>query len=68
MDLAQGMGSTVGEVEEPINKMTGSGAPFPRMGSVDEVANVVVFLASSLASYVHGANIRVDGGWVSSAN
>jgi NAD(P)-dependent dehydrogenase (short-subunit alcohol dehydrogenase family) len=68
MGLEQGMGTTVAEVEEAYNKMMGSEAPFPRMGSVDEVANVVVFLASPLASYVHGSNIRVDGGWVSTVN
>ena len=68
MGLAQGMGTTIEEVEGAFNKMMGSEVPFPRMGSVDEVASVVVFLASSLASYVHGANIRVDGGWVSTVN
>lgn len=68
MGLEQGMGETVAEVEESFNQMMGSEAPFPRMGSVDEVANVVVFLASPLASYVHGANIRVDGGWVPTMN
>jgi NAD(P)-dependent dehydrogenase (short-subunit alcohol dehydrogenase family) len=54
--------------QDVFNKMMGSEAPFPRMGSIDEVANVVVFLASPLASYVHGANIRVDGGWVPTVN
>jgi NAD(P)-dependent dehydrogenase (short-subunit alcohol dehydrogenase family) len=68
MGLEQGMGETVAEVEESFNQMMGSEAPFPRMGSVDEVANVVVFLASPLASYVHGANIRVDGGWIPTMN
>lgn len=68
MGLAQGMGATAAEVEDAFHKMMGTEVPFPRMGSVDEVASVVVFLASPLASYVHGANIRVDGGWVSTVN
>lgn len=68
MGLEQKMGTTVEEVEGAFNKMMGPNVPFPRMGSVDEVASVVVFLASSLASYVHGANIRVDGGWVPTIN
>ena len=33
-----------------------------RMGQPAEVAGVVAFLASSDASYVTGADIRVDGG------
>jgi NAD(P)-dependent dehydrogenase (short-subunit alcohol dehydrogenase family) len=36
-------------------------APLGRMGEPDEVAKVVVFLASELASYVSGETIAVDG-------
>ncbi|MEZ5375232.1 MAG: SDR family NAD(P)-dependent oxidoreductase [Acidimicrobiales bacterium] len=36
--------------------------PFRRLGSPEEVANVVVFIASPQASFVSGANILVDGG------
>lgn len=68
MGLEQGLGTTAAEVTEAFHQMMGSGAPFPRMGTVDEVADVVVFLGSPLASYVHGANIRVDGGWVPTIN
>ena len=32
------------------------------MGSPDEVADVVVFLASQRASHVNGATVLVDGG------
>ena len=34
-----------------------------RWGTMDEVASVVVFLASDRASYVNGAKIPVDGGY-----
>jgi len=36
--------------------------PANRMGTVDEVANVYLFLASDEASFVNGAVISVDGG------
>jgi NAD(P)-dependent dehydrogenase (short-subunit alcohol dehydrogenase family) len=37
-----------------------------RWGKPDEVARVALFLASDLASYVHGAAIPVDGGFLAS--
>ena len=37
--------------------------PLKRMGTSEEVASVVLFLASEAASYMNGATIMVDGGW-----
>lgn len=34
-----------------------------RLGSPHEVANAALFLVGDQASYVTGANLRVDGGW-----
>jgi len=36
--------------------------PLGRIGGVEEVANVIAFLASDGASYIHGALIDVNGG------
>lgn len=42
--------------------------PVGRLGRIDDVANLVVFVASPLASYINGANLRVDGGSVVTVN
>lgn len=38
--------------------------PIGRFGTADEVAGVVRFLCTDAASYIHGAAISVDGGYV----
>lgn len=39
-----------------------SKVPLRRLGTADDIASMVLFLASDDASYVHGQNILVDGG------
>ena len=40
------------------------GVPLGRAGEVDEVANAILFLASDEASYITGAELYVDGGYL----
>jgi 3-oxoacyl-[acyl-carrier protein] reductase len=38
--------------------------PMGRLGTVQDVANAVVFLASPAAKHINGANLTVDGGYM----
>lgn len=46
-----------------LYKFTIDRTPMRRWGEGEEVANVCLFLASSLSSYITGDVINVDGGW-----
>jgi 3-oxoacyl-[acyl-carrier protein] reductase len=37
--------------------------PMQRMGTVEDVANLIYFLASKEGSYIQGQTIALDGGW-----
>lgn len=49
---------------EQFNDFLSARVPLKRIGEPDEVSAAVVFLASDEASYVTGATIYVDGGWL----
>lgn len=51
-ELTRKLGSTVDSDKVPMG----------RMGQPEEVADAVVFLASDMAAYISGQNIRVNGG------
>jgi len=38
--------------------------PWPRLGRPEDIANAAVFLASDRATFITGANLVVDGGWL----
>lgn len=52
--------------EEAERRMWTDQIPLGRLGTPEEFANVVVFLASPRASFVNGTTLQVDGGLVRS--
>lgn len=54
-------GRTAGLTKKQIKEF-GRKIPLQRLGTPEEIANVVVFLGSDMAKYINGAEIRVDGG------
>ena len=51
---------------EEFIKRAGADVPLGRVGTPEEFANVMVFLASERASYVTGVALQVDGGLIRS--
>ena len=52
-------------LEEAVDRFNQT-IPLRRQGQPEELANLVVFLASERASYITGATIQVDGGLIKS--
>lgn len=55
--------SMAATIPEAVRAEMMKNVPLARFGSVEEVANVILFLCSPLASYVTGQTIEINGGW-----
>ncbi len=61
-DLMRAPAEKAGKDVEEFLKEVGARTPAGRIAEPEEVANVVVFLASAACSYVNGSSIYMDGG------
>ena len=50
------------EIDEAIMSRIYEGLVPERLGTTEEIANVIAFLASDQSSFINGANIKADGG------
>lgn len=55
--------SMAATIPESVREEMLKNVPLGRFGTTEEVANVVLFLCSPLASYVTGQTIEINGGW-----
>jgi 3-oxoacyl-[acyl-carrier protein] reductase len=52
------------ELNDEVKEQMKSSIPLGRLGTPDDVANLVCFLASDEAGYITGQTFNVDGGMV----
>ena len=53
-----------GVYDDEYKKSCAVGRPLERIGTTEDVANAVLFLASNLSTWVTGTHIVVDGGGI----
>ena len=63
-ELASKLARAEGVEPHEIRARWASQIPMGRLGTPEEFANLVVFLASERASYITGVSVAVDGGFV----
>ncbi|RLE72877.1 MAG: short-chain dehydrogenase [Thermoprotei archaeon] len=66
IELARVKAEKTGMTVEEVLAEMGKEVPLGRIAEPEEIANVVLFLANDKASYVNGASIPVDGGYLRS--
>ena len=63
-ELAGKLAAEEGVESQQIKARWASQIPMGRLGTPEEFANLVVFLASERGSYITGVSVAVDGGFV----
>ncbi len=66
-ELIETQVSETGKSEQEVMNLWLDNIPLGRLGQPEELANLVVFLASERASYITGTVVQVDGGFVKSS-
>ena len=62
--LADGFAAVRGQTADEVRAELASSAPTGRFTAPEEVADLVVFLASDRAGNITGSDYRIDGGYV----
>jgi len=65
--IFRGTGLTDEQIKEVFNQIS-KAVPCRRVGEPADIANCIRFLSSKEASYINGAAIVIDGGWLRAAN
>lgn len=57
-------GKTGPAIDPDVLAYSRSRTPWPRLGTPQDIAGAALFLASAEASFIQGATLAVDGGWL----